>query len=190
MALISYEEDNAGGTFNVGCSGLSAGSTTTYNSMDVVGTAPVAGPNGAPNHNATEACHVIESQTAPGASASWDSGDWVINMNHQTMDAGTQLTRIDICDNNGGTFTNVVSNYDATGDHSRGSTGALTITINQGSSHSPQSAANSVPYIVFTYNTNEAHGGHAYAWTTAYTVDTPIDDGVATVTCLVGMIPI
>lgn len=176
MALIDYQQTDTAATFNIGCSGQTAGVTTDARQMTVGGTAGVTGQSCDPGNNVTRACVAIDG-TAPGASASWNAGNWTIRINHTTMDGGTSLTRIDVCDFNGTSYTTVVS--DTAPGHSPGATGVFTRVINQPSSHTPQSASLSRPFIVFTYTNTDPHGASGFTYVPSEIINTPIDDGAA-----------
>jgi len=175
LALINYNQQDDSATFNVGCSGASAGATTLGRAMDAtalgIGTATTD-----PDVGVTAACLIFDAP-APGASASWDDGDWVIRVNITTCDSGTILNAIHVCDFDGTSYTTVTSQVSAFG-HTRGGTGVITATIAQGGAHTPQSATLSRPFIVIIFENNDAHGNGNVTVTTNQIVDSPIDDGV------------
>lgn len=174
MALINYNQQDDSATFNVGCSGQSTGVDVDGRLMDgtAVGSTPVACD---PDNQTTAACCIFES-TSPNV-AEWAAGDYVVRINHSAMDGGTQLTRVDICDNNVGTYASVAVNTSP--GHVRGDTGVITVTVNRATAYTPQSTPNSKVFIVLTYNNNDAHGASTFSITPDQIIDTPIDDGIS-----------
>lgn len=174
MALISYNQQDDAATYNAGCSGQADGITTAGRVMDLtaLGTTEFTVD---PDNLATAACAIFESP-APNV-ASWAAGDFVVRVNITTVDADTQFVRIDICDNNGGTYATVTGGGNHVPTHTRGATGVVTETIAT-SAYTPQSQANSTVFIVLTFNSNAPHGNSTVAITPDQIVDTPIDDGV------------
>lgn len=180
MALINFVETDTSATFNVGCSGQTAGATTDGRQANSGGSAGVTEVSVDPGNNVTRACFVFLC-SKPGASASWNSGTWTIPVNHTTMDGGTQLTRVDVCDFLSGTGYTSIANTTSPG-HTRGNTGVLNVSVTQGSNHTPQDATDSQPFIVLTYNNNDAHGASGLGITPSETINSPIDDGGAATT--------
>ena len=179
MALIIFAQTDPDGTFNVGCSSRSAGITTQADLCPVVGSAGSAATTIDPDNNGTLlACYNFECGK-PGASATWDAGDWVVRVNFTAGDAGTTLEEIHICDWLSGTgYTTVRSDTGAARGIST-TAGQQDITLNQGSAHTPQSAADSQPVIVLVFTNTDDHGGSSANITPSALIDTPIDDGAA-----------
>lgn len=179
MALIIYQNIDTAATFNVGCSSRSAGLTTDGNLAVVVGVDGVLANTMDPDNQAgLRACYVIECPK-PGATASWDSGDWVVRVNLTAGDAGTLLEEIHICDWLSGTGYTTVSTTGGTSLGLATNAGQQIVTLTQGSAHTPQSAADSQPVIVLVLENTDAHGASTADITPAGLLDSPIDDGVA-----------
>lgn len=176
MALISFNETDTSDTFDVGCSGEAAGASTAARQAADGGTLGSIEVSADPGNNVTRSCFAFVCG-APGASASWDAGTWVVRINHSSMDGGTQLVAVYVCDFLSGTgFTSIASNTSP--GHTRGAAGVLTVNVSQGSPHTPQGAA-SQPFIVLVYNNNDQHGASGLGITPDQAIDTPIDDGAA-----------
>lgn len=173
MALLNYNETDTAATFNIGCSGQSAG-TTTDGRQCSSGALGSGSSTVDPGNASTSACFVFET-TAPNR-PTWQAGDYVVRINHTSISGSTQLVRIDICDRNGASYATVVGNHVPS--HTRGATGVVTATINRGTDYTPQSQANSTVFIVLTYNNNAPHGNSAATITMDQVINTPIDDGV------------
>lgn len=175
MAIITYNVQDDTATFDVGCSGSGGGAATTgAQAMDQTA-AGVGTVGGAPGPSLDLPCIVFDGN-APGASASWDAGNWQIPFSFSACDAGSIISRIDICDFDGSTYTTVVGNHTVTG-HSRGSTTPFTETVVQGSAHTPQNA-NSRPFIIIWIENNDLHGASLVTLNNTETITSPIDDGV------------
>ena len=179
MALILYQQEDTNGTFDVGCSSRSAGLTTGCDQANAGGSAGSSATTVDPdNLGSLLACYDYQCGK-PGAAASWDLGDWVVRINFSAGDAGTTLEEIHICDWLSGTgFTTIRSDTGAARGIST-TAGQQNITLNQGSAHSPQSAADSQPFIVLVLSNADPHGGSSVAITPSLIIDTPIDDGAA-----------
>jgi len=179
MAFYTYAQTDTADTFDVGCSGQTAGVTTAARKLLEGGTAGTVAINGDPGNNVTRAVFSWDS-TTPVGKATWEAGNWTIPINISTCDGGTQLTRVDVCDENGATYTTVASNTSP--GHTRGATGVLTVTVVQGSAHTAQSAANSAVHIVLTFNNNDLHGNSTSQITCNQIITTPIVIPVITTT--------
>lgn len=180
MALIDFVQTDTSATFNVGCSGATAGIGTAGRQANAGGAAGVTEFSCDPDSglsDALRACGVYLC-SKPGASASWDAGDWTIPINITTCDGGTILREVYVCDFLSGTGYSPIVSTSSPG-HTRGTTGVVTVTINQGSSWTPQDATDSQPYIVLVWSNNDAHGASAAGVTPNQTINSPIDDGAA-----------
>ncbi|MEK9767382.1 MAG: hypothetical protein VW683_00560 [Betaproteobacteria bacterium] len=143
-------------TFNVGCSGQTAGTTTLANSASIGGTAGAGTYVIDPGNNATTACYAIELD-APNT-GSWGSGNWVVNVDFSQCDADTTWVRCDLCDYEPGVgYTTVVSN--GTTNHTAGGiSGPYTSTLNRATEYTPTSTSNSKPFIILTFQSVALHG--------------------------------
>lgn len=188
MALISYQQTDTLPAFvyNAGCSGASTGASTSSADIDEAGTAGSTEDSCDPGNNTTAGvyAYALPPSEAPGV-ATWASGDWVVRIDNTTMDAGTQITEVWVCDRDTDgtpdTYTTVVSTTSP--GHVRGETsadqgGPLVVTMNQASDHTPQSQTASVPFILVIANNNNAHGASDLGITPSQIIDTPIDDGL------------
>ena len=172
MATYTPIQTDTGATFNVGCSGQTAGASTAARSMVEGGSAGSSEVSVDPGNNVTRAVFAFVSGK-PGV-GTWQAGDYVIPINISTCDGGTQLTRVDVCDFLAGTgYVSVASNTSP--GHTRGNTGVLSVTVNRGSDYTPQDATDSQLFVVLTFNNNDAHGASGVGITPSETVTTPIE---------------
>ena len=176
MAAVSYVQTDTAGTFNVGCSGAGAGATTAARTAVIGGSAGASEVSLDPGNQTTTAVFDFICG-APGSSATWAAGSWSIPLVLPTMDGGTIITAVHVCDWLPGTgYTSIASNTSP--GHTRGATHSptpLTVTVTQGSSHTPQSASLSQPVIIIVANNNDDHGGSGFGLTPSQTITTPID---------------
>lgn len=179
MALINFQQEDTDGTFNVGCSGRSAGITTGSDQANAGGSAGSAATTVDPDNNGTLlACYAYQCGK-PGASASWDSGSWVVRINFSAGDPGTTLEEVHACDWLSGTGYTTISTTGGTGLGLATNAGQQNVTLTQGAGHSPQSAADSQPFIILVFTNVDDHGGSSIAVTPSLVIDSPIDDGAA-----------
>lgn len=172
MATFDYVQTDTSATFNVGCSGQTAGATTDARQAQDTGSAGVTEVSVDPGSNVTRAIFVYDCTPAPNV-AEWASGNYVIPVNITTCDGGTQLTRVDVCDFDGtSTYVSVASNTSP--GHTRGNTGVVNVTVNRATNYTPQSQANSRVFIVLTFNNNDQHGASGAGITPNQTITTPI----------------
>lgn len=175
----TYTQTDTSATFNVGCSGRSAGLTTAARTAEVGGTAGSSEVTVDPNNNGTTlACFAFDVPVAdaPGLS-SWDSGTWNVTINFTTGDAGTTLEEVHICDNNGGTYSSVAGGTSETAIGYATTSGSTTRNISQGSNHTPQSEANSRPFVVIVLSNTDDHGAASVGITPSATIVAPYTVG-------------
>lgn len=180
MATFSYVQTDTSRTFDVGCSGAGAGASTAGRQGTEGGTAGVTevsvdpGNWSDPAHNGIKASFVFDCPTPPNV-ASWAAGNYVIPVNHTTMDGGTNLQEVYVCDYDGSTFQTVVSGVQGTDfTHAPGGTGVVTVTLNRGSAYTPQTQSTSRVFIVLVYQNTDQHGGSGLGITPNQTITTPI----------------
>lgn len=166
---ISYAQTGTSATFNIGCSGQTAGATTAGRLATVGGSAGGA-VTVDPGLGTTAAIFIFECDIANQV-GDWLTGDYVCPVNISTCDAGTQFTRADLCDYDGSSFATVVGNIDMSTLHTRGNTGVVTVTANIGSPYTPQ-GANSRLFWVLTFNNNDPHGQSSVDITPDQTITT------------------
>lgn len=175
--LFQQEGGAADSGFNVGCSGGTAGASTSNRQMLRGGTAGATEVTLDPGNGVTRVCHVFQSDTAlpePNVTT-WQAGDYVVPLNVTTGRAGTLWDETYICERtSGGVFNTVAS---LTGQGTSMVAGTQTHTVNRATDFSPADA-NSTVYIVIVL-TGPAHGGSDIGITPSLIVTTPIDDGVA-----------
>ena len=167
----TYQQTDTDATFDVGCSGQSAGATTGADEAAVGGSAGVTETAFDPDNNVTRACYAYDCTPAPGL-ATWESGNYVVRINHTAMDGGTQLQRVDVCDFDGTSSYAFVANNSSTG-HTRGATGVLEVTVNRATPYAVQDETNSRLFVVLTYNNNDLHGASAGGITPDDTIVAP-----------------
>ena len=180
MALINFQQIDTDGTFNVACSARSAGLTTAADQATAGGSAGSTPTTVDPDNNGTNlACYAYQCGK-PGASATWDAGTWVVRINFSTGDAGTTLEEVHVCDWLSGTgYTDVDTDTSATALAQATNGGAVTVNVTQSGAHTPQSAADSQPYIVLVFSNTDPHGATSVDITPSLVIDSPIDDGAA-----------
>lgn len=140
-----------------GCSGVAAGANAGRGAY--VGGTPgssevqLAGP-------ANESTQVIFGfGLGPGEQPGlevWDPGPWVVPINHTTMDDGSRLVGVYVCDFTGSLWTAVASNESP--GHGFGETGIITVPVIQPAAHVVQSQAASFPAILLAYQNTDASG--------------------------------
>lgn len=178
MATIDFVQVDTSATFDVGCSGRSAGLTTAARQANSGGSAGSTPVTVDPDNNGTTLACFAFLLGKPGV-ASWAAGDWTIPINFSVGDAGTTLAEVHVCDYNGGTIVDVDTDTSLTGLSDATTGGTVTKTVSQGSAHTPQSTADSQPFIVIVLTNTDNHGATSVDITPNQTINSPIDDGAA-----------
>lgn len=175
MALITYTLTDTTATFDVGCSGRSAGITTNGVQANDGGTQGAGSSEGDPGNNGTNlACVSVLCGPAPGV-ATWADGTWSWTIPFPSSDPGTTLEEVHLCDWDGATtYTTIAS---TTGIAHGTASGSYAWSQAQGGDHTPQSEANSQPFIVLVFSNTDDHGGSAIAVGHTTSISSPIDDG-------------
>lgn len=181
MAVINFQQTDTAGFFNVGCSGVGAGVTIANLRALVGGSAGTVAITADPDKNTTAACFNYDCG-APGV-ASWAAGDYIIPINFTTGDAGTTLNAVYVCDFDGASSYVTVASLTGLSDVSTG--GVVTKTVTRGTAYTPQSQANSRPFIVIVLNNADTHGGSLVQITPSEIIQTPIDDGVVSIAIVI-----
>jgi len=172
MATFSYVQNDTSRTFDVGCSGQSAGVTTAArDAADGVGVGTVE-VSLDPDNLSTAAVFAIDCNTPPNTGSDWASGNYVVPINITTCDAGTQFVRADLCDYNGTAYASIVNNLVPS--HSAGATGVVTCTFVRGTDYTPQTHSTSRLYVVCTFTNTDDHGNSIVGITPDQTITTPI----------------
>lgn len=174
---INYVQTDTSATFNIGCSGQTAGATTAGRNAAVGASAGATEVGADPGNNVTRAIFIFECTPAPNVT-SWDAGNYVFPVNITTCDGGTTFVRADLCDYDLSTYATVVGNVTPT--HSAGGTGVVTVTFNRGTAYSVQSQTNSRLFMVCTFQNTDPHGGSNVGITPDQTITTPITPPAAT----------
>lgn len=172
MATYSYVQNDTSRTFNIGCSGQTAGATTDARDAADGASPGVTEVSVDPGNNVTRAIFAFDCFVPPNTGSDWAAGNYVCPVNLTTCDGGTQLVRADLCDYNGSTFQSIVNNVVPS--HTRGATGVVTVTFNRATPYTPQSHVNSRLFIVLTFNNNDLHGASGVGITPDQTITTPI----------------
>jgi hypothetical protein len=181
LALIDFIQTDTSRTYNAGCSGFGDGVTTGGRRGEPGGTpgtgeVTVDPDNAAGPSTPTDAACFVWDCDAPGSGASWDSGTWTIPIDFTTGDAGTTLRAVYVCDFDGtSTYQTITSE---TGLSVATTAGLTTRNITQSTGWTPQSAANSRPFIVVVLRSADQHGGSSVGITMGRTINSPVDDGV------------
>lgn len=169
----TYTQTDTSATFDVACGVSSAGITTVARNASTSGSAGSTEATGDPGNNVTRVCFAFDCTPAPNLDP-WPAGTWTVNINHSTMDGGTILTRVDICEYDvpfSQWFT-VASNTSP--GHSRGGLGTIAVNVTQGSDYSLSGdQSTSRPYIVLEYNNNDLHGTSSFGITPSLTIVAP-----------------
>jgi len=169
---ITYQQTDTSATFNVGCSGQSAGVTTAAAQASVGGTAGSTPITGDPDNNLTRACIAFDCSPAVNYGADWPAGTVTVHINISACDGGTQLTRVDVCDFDGSSTYQSWGSNTSPG-HTRGTTNSdLSVPVTV-TSITPGSAANSRVFVVLTFNNNDNHGASDVSVTPSLTIVAP-----------------
>lgn len=168
----NYVQTDTSATFNVGCSGATAATTTVARTATIGGTAGSTEMSGSWTFGQTVAAYAFE-LPAPGSSITSWAGSWTIPINITTCDGGDQMSAVYLCDWLPG--TGYVSKGSATPGsgytHTRGNTGVVSVSIT--ASSGLQSASLSQPFIVVVFNNNDAHGAAGASITPNQTIIAP-----------------
>lgn len=170
MALTFTQTDTSV-TFDVGCSGESAGATTAAREIVDGGTAGSTEFSVDPNNNSTAA--VVAFRTTGGVGTdTWEAGDYVVSINVTSASGNSDWVATYICERtSGGSFNTVASLTGQTTDVA--TTGVKSQTVNRGTDFTP-AGTDSDLFVVLVFTNSDNHGNSSTSITPDQDITTPI----------------
>lgn len=167
---VTYQQTDNAVTFEVGCSGQTAGVSTAGREL-IEGGSPGANDVTVDPDNNTEAAVFALATTGGTGLGTWQAGDYVVDLNIVGSNGNSVWSETHICERTaGGAFNTVASLTGQTTDVS--AAGVVSHTVNRATDFTP-AGTDSDLYIVIVFSNSDPHGNSTTDITPDQTVTAP-----------------